>query len=121
MFIAENPHRYLGAVVANGHCVRYVQTVAAVPHTSQWKPGRKVRGGNVTPGTAIATFGPDGKYTNRVDGSAHAAILIAETQDGLVVLDQWQGQPVQQRTIRWRVGNGPAVNDGDAFHVIETA
>jgi hypothetical protein len=39
--------------------------------------------------------------------------------DGLLVLDQWRGQPVHQRVIRYRGGQGDAVNDGDRFYVIE--
>ena len=70
-------------------------------------------------GTVIATFGPDGRYSNRVDGSAHAAVLLAEQADGLRVLDQWTGHPVQQRVIRLPGGTGSAVNDGDQFYVVE--
>jgi hypothetical protein len=112
-------HRYYGHVVGNGHCVPFVQQAGGVPHTSKWRRGQKVRGSGVEPGTVIATFDGDGRYANAVDGSSHVAVLIAETEDGLLVADQWIGQPVHQRTIRFRGGSGNAVNDGDQFHVIE--
>jgi hypothetical protein len=80
-----------------------------------------VRGGNHVPGTAIATFSKAGRYENATDGRSHAAILIAVNSDGLLVWDQWVSQPVAQRVIRYRGGTDPkgAVNDGDAFYVIE--
>jgi hypothetical protein len=118
-WIAKTPAAYADRVVGNGQCVGYVRTVAELPHTSGWRRGAKVRGGNIASGTAIATFGPDGHYQNRTDGSSHAAILIAEEPGGLLVWDQWVDHPVQQRTIRWRGGKGKAVNDGDQYYVIE--
>jgi len=39
----------------------------------------------------------------------------------LLVLDQWIGQPVHQRVLLFRAGEGDAANDGDAFYVIEAA
>ena len=92
------------------------------------------------PGTAIATF-PNGKYYG------HAAIYVSQNEQGIQVLsleclglhclqecnhtelisvlvcntmqvwDQWVGQPVHQRTIRWK-GTGKISNNGDAYHVI---
>jgi len=117
--LAEFPEDYAGQVVHNGHCVRYVQECAGCPHTSQWKPGVKVRGAFLTPGTAIATFDSNGSYGNHTDGRSHAAILVEETAAGLLVWDQWLRHPVQQRTIRFRGGKGRKVNDGDQFYVIE--
>jgi hypothetical protein len=116
---ATNPEHWAGQAVANGHCVRYVQHCSPVGHTSQWRRGTKVRGSDASPGTIIATFDPDGHYGNRVDGSSHAAVLIAETAEGLRVWDQWVGHPVAQRLIRFRGGQGRAVNDGDRFHIVE--
>lgn len=116
---ANDPEAYVGQSVANGQCVRYVQVCAKCPHTSQWMPGVKVRGNEVEFGTAIATFDPDGHYGNNTNGSSHAAILIEETDAGLLVFDQWTGHPVSERTIRFRGGVGKKVNDGDQFYVIE--
>ena len=118
-WIAKDPGSYAGQVVANGQCVRFIQTCAAVPHTSQWQCGAPVRGGNIDNGTAIATFDDDGGYGNHTDGRSHAAILIEETAEGLRVWDQWVGHPVAQRVIHFRGGSGRRVNDGDQFCVIE--
>jgi hypothetical protein len=76
----------------------------------------------LTPGTAIATFDPNGTYGNHTDGRSHAAILMAsDPKLGLHVWDQWVGHPVSMRWIRFQNG-APGVhpvNDGDAFYVIE--
>jgi hypothetical protein len=120
MFVASNPERHVGNKIGNGHCAEYCQAVTTgLPLTSEWRRGRQVRSGNVPVGTIIATFGEDGRYTNLTDGSAHAAVLIAENSDGLVVWDCWVGQPVQQRILRFRGGQGDAVNDGCQFYVVE--
>lgn len=118
-YTAKFPEQYAGTVVANGQCVRYVQVCANVPHTSRWSPGPQVRDNDVAEGTAIATFDPDGTYGNHTDGRSHAAILINQVEDGLLVWDQWVGHPVAQRVIRFRGGAGRRVNDGDQFSVIE--
>ncbi len=71
-------------------------------------------------GTAIATFDSHGKYANSLDGTSHAAIYVSQDGTGITVWDQWSGQPVHQRVIRFR-GGAPGVkpvNDGDAFYVI---
>ena len=119
--IAENPQRHRGRVVDNGHCVRFVQVAAGAPHTANWQRGERVRGGSIAPGTVIATFGSNGRYENDTTGRSHAAIFLAETERGLRVLDQWQGRSVDERLISFRGGDGPAVNDGDAFYVVTTA
>jgi hypothetical protein len=121
-WIAEDPESFAGQRVHNGQCVRYVQEACGAPHTSEWRQGVKVRGaGDIAPGTAIACFGSDGRYGNHTDGRSHAAIFVEELDEGLLVWDQWSGHPVASRTIRFRGGAGRAVNDGDAFSVIEPA
>lgn len=119
MFFANKPERFLGQVVANGHCVRYCQHVSNVPHTSQWRRGRKVRNGHVEAGTIIATFHDQtGRYENDVTGKSHAAVFIVEHPNGLEVYDQWVGQPVKKRIIHFRRGIGSKANDGDAYYVV---
>jgi hypothetical protein len=118
--VAVNSSQYLAQVVGNGHCVALVQACSAVGHTSGWRQGVPARGGEHPSGTIIATFDPDGRYGNNTDGSSHVAILISEVGDGLMVQDQWQGQPAHHRVIRFRDGQGDAVNDGDRFHLVET-
>jgi hypothetical protein len=120
-FIARNPERYLGKTVGTGHCIAYVRETSGAPITTQWRRGDPVRGSGCAPGTAIATFDPSGRYGNHVDGRSHAAILIAETDEGLLVCDQWIGQLVQHRTIQFRNGEGKAADDGDRFYVVEMA
>ena len=70
-------------------------------------------------GTAIATFDPSGTYGNHTDGRSHGAIYVSQNADGVLVYDQWTGQPVHQRTIHFRNGSGSAVNDGDQFYVVD--
>lgn len=112
----------MGKPVGTGHCVALVREVTGAPITTQWRRGAKVRDNpDLVPGTAIATFDPNGRYGNHVDKRSHAAILLAVNSDGLLVVDQWLGQPTHQRTIKFRDGGGDPVNDGDAFHVIEGA
>jgi hypothetical protein len=83
------------------------------------KEGEKVRGADIPKGTAIATF-INGVYPSLPHGN-HAAIYVEQNADGLVVWDQWVGQPVHKRLIQFRGGEGPNLsNDGDAFSVIET-
>lgn len=121
-FRASEPAAYAGQVIGNGHCVAYVHLTAGTPHTSRWRRGEWVRGAEtVREGTVIATFGPDGEYTNRTDGSSHAAVLVLRQDNGLQVWDQWVGRPVDLRVIRYKNGTGPACDDGDRFFVVEAA
>ena len=109
-------------VVGTGHCVPFVQDASGAPNTSAWKRGRLVKGDStVLKGTAIATFNSEGRYTNSTDGTSHAAIYLEQTSVGLHVWDQWKGQPVHMRWIRFQGGAAGAkpVNDGDAYYVIE--
>ena len=121
MWKAEHPEAYAGQVIGNGHCVAFVRQASFAPHTSEWRRGPLVRTWARTDdakGTAIATFDVNGRYGNHTDGRSHAAILVAVLPEGLQVWDQWTGRPVNQRVIRFRGGQGQAVDDGDAYHVI---
>ena len=95
--------------------------ICDAPPTVEWRCGTLVKGSAAAQGTAVATFDPDGTYGNHTDGRSHAAILQQITPDGLLVWDQWTGHPVAPRLIRFKGGEGEAVNDGDQFHVIEQA
>lgn len=122
MFVADDPSRYRGRVVGNGHCVPFVQRAAKAPRTALWRRGQLVRGNDIETGTAIATFHPQtGRYENDTTGRSHAAVLLGESARGLLVLDQWVGQPVDQRLIEFRDGRGNKVDDGDQYFVITTA
>lgn len=120
MFVADDPHRFIGQTIGNGHCVPLVQQIAGVPHTSHWRRGVKVRGSEVPFGTVIATFDLTDRYANATDGSSHVAVLLKQLPEGLRVFDQWLGQPAHSRTVRFRGGEGKPANDGDAYHVVVT-
>lgn len=117
-FVTDNPEAWLGTVVGSGHCVDYVREAAGAPHTSAWQRGARVRGRLHKYGTTIATFDADGTYGNHTTGESHAAVFIGHTADGIVVFDQWTGQPVHERIIRFQGGEGDPCNDG-AFYVVE--
>jgi hypothetical protein len=119
--MAENPEAFVGRVVGDGHCVKFVQAAAAVPITSEWRPGAWVRGNNsIPPGTAIATFEPDGKYISKKGN--HAAIYISQDETGIRVYDQWVGQRVHERVIKFKggqgAGSGYKSNDGTLYRVV---
>ena len=112
----------MGKVVGSGHCVPFVREVTGLPSTASWRRGDPVQGSDIPPGTAIATFDPNGRYGNHTDGRSHAAIYLSENADGsLEVIDQWVGQAVHQRTIRNRRGAGDAVNDASRYYAVEVA
>jgi hypothetical protein len=79
--------------------------------TSSWVQGQRVKGANLQFGTGIATF-TNGKYD-----SGHTAIYVGQSATGIDVWDQWVGQPVHQRTLRF--DSTSYQNDGDNFYVIQ--
>lgn len=102
-----------------GECatgVQYVFYKAGKPlgKVATWKQGVKVRGNNVPPGTAIASF-RNGKYAED-----HAAILISETKDGLWVWDQFNNPKKKwgKRFLKFTKAKDRS-NNGDLFYVIE--
>jgi hypothetical protein len=121
-YIAVNPETYENKVVGTGHCVPFVQEASGAPNTSLWKRGKKVKGElTLAKGTAIATFSAEGKYTNSRDGTSHGAIYVSQDAVAINVWDQYLGQPVHQRAIRFQGGAAGVrpVNDGDSFYVID--
>ncbi|MEM7023243.1 MAG: BPSL0067 family protein [Pseudomonadota bacterium] len=121
-YIAATPESFDGHVIGTGYCVAFVQAAAGVPRTTQWQEGARVRGNpDIARGTAIATFEPDGSYTS--ESGNHAAIYLSQDDRGIWVYDQWQGQPVHSRLIRFEDGSGAKwgnkSNDGKRFAVIE--
>lgn len=118
--------KFLGKIVGTGQCVAFVQAACGAPPTALWKRGARVKGIALLPGTAIATFDPpsvdhpNGRYGNYVDGRSHAACYLGQDATGIRVLDQWAGQPVHERVIRFKAGHETTpANDGDAMYVIE--
>ncbi len=119
-YVAKKPGSY--SVVGGGECVDYVKAASGAPATSFWTRGDPVRNNlTILEGTAIATFDAAGKYGNKKDGTSHAAIYVSQDGHGIEVWDQWAGQPVHRRPIRFQGGapNVRPVNDGDAYYVIE--
>jgi hypothetical protein len=121
-YIAARPEAFEGRVIGGGYCVDFVKAAATVPRTAAWQEGAAVRGNpNVARGTAIATFESDGSYTS--ESGNHAAIYLSQDDDGIWVYDQWQGQPVHKRLIRFEGGSGAKwgskSNNGRRFAVIE--
>lgn len=121
-YIAARPEAFVGRVVGAGYCVDFVKAAAGVPRTAAWQEGAEVRGNpRVARGTAIATFGSDGSYTS--ESGNHAAIYLHQDEHGIWVYDQWRGQPVHKRLIRFEGGSGAKwgskSNDGRRFAVIE--
>jgi len=111
----SNPHPNVGGECAAG--VQHVFATADKPlgHSSKWCPGIKVRGNNVKPGTAIASF-RNGKY--RQD---HAAIFIRELENGLLVWDQFKTRRWNMRILKFDQSRRPYSNNGNFFYTIETS
>jgi len=121
-YVATRAEAFEGRVVGTGHCVELVQASAGAPRTVAWRAGAEVRGNpNISRGTAIATFEADGTYTSA--SGNHAAIYLDQDDRGIWVYDQWQGQPVHKRLVRFEAGRGgkwgSKSNDGRRFAVIE--
>jgi hypothetical protein len=121
-YIAARPEAFEGRVVDAGYCVDFVTAAAGVPRTALWQEGAQVRGNpHIARGTAIATFESDGSYTS--ESGNHAAIYLSQDERGIWVYDQWRGQPVHKRLIRFEGGSGSKwgskSNNGRRFAVIE--
>jgi len=107
----------------NTECAEFVQQATGAPVTTKWTRGRLVKSfksGELARGTAIATFDDKGNYPTDQLGR-HAAIYLSHTNDGILVLDQWNAQhEVLERMIRFhRPAGTKRSNDGDTFYVIE--
>jgi hypothetical protein len=121
-YIAARPEAFEGRMVGAGYCVDFVKAAAGVPRTAAWQEGAEVRENpHIARGTAIATFESDGSYTS--ESGNHAAIYLHQDDRGIWVYDQWRGQPVHKRLIRFEGGSGSKwgskSNDGRRFAVIE--
>lgn len=111
----------LGSGSLKGECATGVQVVfhaygRPLGLTRTWKEGVRVKGSDIKPGTAIATF-QNGKYA-----ADHAAIFIEETESGLWVWDQFNRpeKPWGKRILRFTQKNWDRSNNGNLFSVIET-
>jgi RHS repeat-associated protein len=115
-------------------CVSLVKDVGQLRvQTSKWKRGPSLRGADprlnpdvdfpVKPGTLVASFGTDGKYTG------HAAVFLGYGKvkignealaDGVILFDQWKGRLPSKRGVFYRDGKGYISNDASRMHVLLT-
>lgn len=119
--VCTDPEFHIGQVIGNGQCAVLVEMITpGLGLTKGWRAGPRVLAvKDLARGTVIATFDPDGRYGNHTDGRSHAAIFMGFTEHGdIEVIDQWHGQPTHRRVIH--KGHYPAVNDAEAYSVVET-
>lgn len=118
--IAKYAGRSLGLGKLKGECATGVQSALwlngiKIGGTRNWKPGRKVKGNDVSPGTAIASF-RDGVYQND-----HAAIFVKQDADGITVYDQYNKPPKPWGVRVLKFGTkrkNDYSNDGEFFYTI---
>jgi hypothetical protein len=118
-WVIPNPTQYIGQEKkGDGECAVLAQwllpssypSIAANPDqflTKRWRPGKPVAGHpDIQPGTVIATF-KNGKYTGLHDGTAHTALYVRQSSEGMEVVHQHRGiGRIQGALIRFR-GPGP--------------
>jgi hypothetical protein len=116
-----------GPDAGSKECVVAVKALTALINvsTNLWRRGKKVKGNNILPGTAIATFPIKSNGKFRFKG--HAAIFVNETAAGIMVYDQWKpsasdpdGKHFGKREIDYLCTRYVS-NDAEAFFVIELA
>lgn len=125
-----------GGFSEKGECVGLVKENTGMydgvgVSTSSWSQGEFVKDNDIPIGTAIATF-VDKEYPS---SSQHAAIYLGKSDDGIIVLDQWnkyeknvetgewefkEHRPAEVRTIRYKTTeNKDYRNNGDYYYVIK--
>ncbi|MGH6928399.1 MAG: BPSL0067 family protein [Dongiaceae bacterium] len=120
MWVIKDFDKLEGKVVGSGKCPGIVQSHGGLPLVKAWFEGPKVRGLSVTPyGTAVATF-VNGRYPNWETGN-HVAIYIDQhPAKGVLVFDQWTGEPAGYRWMKFGDGVSDRSNDGAALSIILT-
>jgi len=114
--ICQRANNYAGKQVGDGQCVSLIKLCSDAPDTNHWRPGKKVLGQSLAPGTVIATF-KNNRYPNQP--GYHAAIYIRQDQYGIWVWDQWVGKAVHKRLIRIRKDKASASNTAQAYRVVK--
>jgi hypothetical protein len=109
--------------------VALVEAATGAPPDRTWRRGAKVQGNlSLKPGTAIATFGLNGRYGNTEDGASHAAVYLSQDAGGIWVIDQWNkrtngkitGKQVpHKRHIRFVNPGAQPADTGSQFYVVE--
>jgi hypothetical protein len=85
------------ALFGSGECVDLIKEL--VPglqnvSTLSWKKGASVKDSpGLARGTAIATFGPDGRFPRQNTGQ-HAALFVAQAGAGIYVVEQYRASLV---------------------------
>ncbi|MBF0355533.1 MAG: BPSL0067 family protein [Alphaproteobacteria bacterium] len=103
-------------------CTALVKQLTGLDQAGTWKEGDKLKGLEdppIKPGTALATF-KNGVYESKGTGNHAAIFLQYEVQNGrrgMMVLDQWRGQPAHMRFIPFD-DRRPPQNDAGAYSVI---
>jgi hypothetical protein len=105
-----------------GECVSVVKrySKSTMPATKGWSRGELAKGNTtIQSGTAIATFGSDGKFAT---GHGHAGIYIEQTEEYILVWDQYDEpkKPLGQRRLYFD-DKKTDVNNGNKFYIIESS
>jgi hypothetical protein len=147
-WVIPNPTQYIGhpkmgegkdagecAVLAQWLLPRFYPQILNDPEqfkTEHWRPGKAVAGHtDIQPGTVIATF-KNNRYTGLHDGTAHTALYVRQSSEGMEVVHQHRGiGRIQGALIRFRgprpVGHksgvrrlgGTLEDDIGHYHVVE--
>jgi hypothetical protein len=121
MWVIKDFERLKDRVVGSGQCPGIVQHHGGLPLVRTWFEGPKVKGTPAIPyGTAVATF-VAGKYPNWQHGNHVAIYIDQDPAKGVLVFDQWTGQPAGYRWMKFGDGVKDRSNDGAALSIILTA
>jgi RHS repeat-associated protein len=121
-----DPAHPLPPMIGNGQCVTACKHFSGITApTTDWRQGAAVaNNGSIPIGTAIATFGSNGRYPT--DGDQNSGIYMGPGQNGgVLILDQWPAHPAsgtpdhppQIREMRYSDGRTLS-NSAEAYHVI---
>jgi RHS repeat-associated protein len=120
-----DPAHPLPPLIGNGQCVTACKHFSGITApTADWREGAAVSGNSTLPiGTAIATFGSNGRYPTGDD--RNSGIYMGQIKNGgILILDQWpahpvSGTPAHPPQIReMKFNNGDMSNSASAYHVI---
>jgi hypothetical protein len=121
-----DPASPLPPMIGNGQCVTACAHFSGVTaRTKQWTEGAAVaNNGSIPIGTAIATFGSNGRYPT--SGDQNSGIYMGQGKNGsILILDQWPAHPVSGTPARpaqireMRLDDGRTLsNSAQAYHVI---
>jgi RHS repeat-associated protein len=121
-----DPAHPLPPMIGNGQCVTACAHFSGVTgDTKQWTEGAPVANNSSIPvGTAIATFGSNGRYPT--NGDQNSGIYMGQGKNGsILILDQWPahartGTPNHPAQIREMIADDGKTlsNSANSYHVI---